>query len=384
MRFIRFILRNIFRSKKRSLLTFLNIAISLFLFCALDCILSTLKNFIHESEQSLVLVVRDKHSTFMNGGVPLAYVDEIRKVPGVLDLSTNLFVIVQPKKEGEEPIFTISIVPQGIDWMRKDFREIPQDERDAFKKTERTVALVGKQVMDRYGWKVGQMVTVDAANVNARMEVKIVGEVPSGIAADNILLHFDYLSEVLGQPGIAHSITLKIASRDMIPRISSAIDKMFENRPVQTETLTEKAAFSDFMSSFGPIEWIIRIISFLVIISSVSITANAIAMSMRERSREVAVLKSLGFTRRLVLSLILSESVTLASLGGTLGSFGAYFFFAFYGVSLRLGPFSYFVVNPATLAVGIAIAMMIGLLSGLVPAFHAAQLSISNTLRRVG
>ncbi|MBI1871014.1 MAG: FtsX-like permease family protein [Chlamydiae bacterium] len=384
MRFIPLIIRNIFRSKRRSFLTLLNIGVSLFLFCALDCVLSTLRRFMTETEKNLVVITRDRHATFMNGGVPLSYIGEIRKIPEVLDLSTNLFVIIRPKKEGEEPIFTISITPQGIDWMRKDFKDIPEVEREAFKKGDRTVALVGKQVMDRYGWKVGHIVTLDAANANARLEVKIVGVVPSGIAADNILLHYDYLNEVLGRPDVAHSVAIRIPSLDVIAHLSSQIDKMFENRPVQTETLTEKAAFSDFMSSFSPIEWIIRTISFLVIVSSVSITANAIAMSMRERSREVAVLKSLGFTRQLILSLLLSESTLLSFVGGALGSFGAYFFFKFYGVSLRLGPFSYFVVDPETLAIGLIISIAIGFSSGLVPALHAARLSITNTLRRVG
>ena len=185
--------------------------------------------------------------------------------------------------------------------------------------------------------------------------------------------------------GHAGTFDVLADSADDVPKVATAIDDMFHNSPEPTKTETEKAFQLDFINSIGNVKAFILSISFAVVFATLLVSATTMAMSIRERTREVAVLKTLGFTRQSILRLYIGEGVIVALTGGVLGCLLAMVLVSGMahapGMSLFLGGMR---VTPPTLLVAIVVAGMVGLLSAILPAYHAAKLDIVEGLRYIG
>lgn len=381
MKYFKLVWKNMWRSKRRTLLTLFSIAASMFLFCALWSIIINMKDLFSTSHRSLLIISRDKHSTFFNGGVPLYYAEQIRKMPHVTAITTQHFILVKGLRDGDEPLFCIAYSPEAVDWIRPELLDTPKAQREKYQ-SARNMVLVGKQVADRYNWKIGQTITLEGVSHAVNPVAEIAGIIPYGLLADNVVFRFDYLNEAFGDPGVVRSVGIRVDSVQNVPLVCAMVDENYRNSPVQTETRSEKEFFADFLSSFGPIQAIIQGITLLVLFVTISVTGNAIAMSLRERTREIAIMKSLGFRRGSLVALILCESFLVSLMGGILGSYIPYLLFSTAGIEFRLGPASMFTMNVRTLFLGILVAVTVGLVSGLFPAWRTTRLPIAETIRK--
>lgn len=381
MKYFRLIWKNLWRSRRRTLLTLFSVTASIFLFCALWSVIASMHQLFSHTTKSVLVISRDKHSTFFNGGIPLYYADKILRMPHVIEVSTQQFILVKGLRDGDEPIFCIAYSTPAVDWIRPELIDTPKEQREKFQ-SARNQVLVGKQVADRYGWKIGQTITLEGVSAPINPVAEIAGIIPYGLLADNVVFRFDYLNEAFGDPGVVRSVGIRVDQAQNVPLVCSMIDEEFRNAPVQTETRSEKEFFADFLSSFGPLEMIIKGIVILVLFVTISVTGNSIAMSMRERTHEIAILKSIGFKRSTILILILCESFLISLMGGVLGSVLPYILFSTAGIEFRLGPASMFTMNVWTLFTGIGVALAVGVVSGIVPAWHVARLPIAATLRK--
>jgi putative ABC transport system permease protein len=178
---------------------------------------------------------------------------------------------------------------------------------------------------------------------------------------------------------------LKAASAAEVPVIAERVDAMFKNSDAETKTETERAFQLGFVAMLGNIKTLISSISSVVVFTILLVTANTMAMSIRERAREIAILKTLGFTRRRLLGLLVAESAGIALAGGLLGTLGARLFYSLVDVWKHTqGFFPIFVVEPETIAIGLLLSVLIGVTSAAVPAYRVSRQTIAHALRRTG
>jgi putative ABC transport system permease protein len=195
-------------------------------------------------------------------------------------------------------------------------------------------------------------------------------------------MHREYLDEAIGRPGVVSLIWAQVESVRTLPEVAARIDAEFANTPEPTRTMSQKQLFTTFLGMLGDIRAIVGGLSLLVLVAVLFVTANAIALSVRERSGEVAILKALGFSAADVLVAILVESALVAALGGTFGCAVAFGLFRAHSFSIGFGPLSGFQIDPATAALGLAAAVVVGTLAALAPAAAAARRSVTVGLRR--
>jgi putative ABC transport system permease protein len=260
--------------------------------------------------------------------------------------------------------------------------EIPEEQWKAFAE-ERTAAIAGKKLADKFGWKLGDSIHILGDVYPADLDLKLRGVFRSP-EENQIFFHRKYLGELMAPWGWGTSIGtywMKVASAEDIPRVIAAVDRMFENSMAPTKTETEKAFQMEFVSMMGNIQALFRNTGLAVTFAILMVAANTMAMSYRERTSEVAVMKTLGFRGGHILALVLGEAVIIALAGGVLGAGGAFLLYRLYNPFEMIFPVFY--VTPPTLAVGVAVALAVGLLSGGFPAVQASRLSIVDGLRKV-
>jgi putative ABC transport system permease protein len=261
---------------------------------------------------------------------------------------------------------------------------IPEDQKQAFLH-ERTAALVGRRLLDVFGWRLGQDVTLQGTIFPGPWTFTIRAVyTPSNrtIGDDALMFHYDYLDERLNRQMQPGWYVLRIADPALAPQIAKKIDDEFRNSSSATKTGTEQAFQAGFVTMWGNVKFLMNSIGMAVVFAILLVTANAMMMSARERTSEVAVLKTIGFTDRTLFGLVMVEAGVIASAGALLGLGGAKLL---YGA----GSFSFggflpgFEVTSATLAVGVALSLLLTVASGVVPAMRAARLPVVQALRKV-
>jgi putative ABC transport system permease protein len=206
-------------------------------------------------------------------------------------------------------------------------------------KQERSAALVGRKLMEQYGWKVGDRVTLKGTYypVNLEFIIRATYTAPDPSEERAFFFHWDYFDEALGRPGQVGTFLVKVDRPEDVPRVMDAVDRTFHNTDAETKTETEQAFNLSFVSMLGNIKLLINAISLAVIFTVLLVAANTMAMSIRERTAEVAVLKTVGFRRHTILALLVGESVLIALLGGILGTVGASTTYMFIGATSNRG-----------------------------------------------
>jgi putative ABC transport system permease protein len=270
-----------------------------------------------------------------------------------------------------------------------DEYHIAPDQLEAWRKNRRG-CVVDCRMAERRGWKIGEQIPLQGGIYPFNLELEMVGTFETPQPIDSLWFHWEYLDEGLKrehagqQSGNAGIIFAKAQSASVIPSLSQAIDDRFASSDNPTRTQTEAAFAQMFADMMGNIQAYIRNIGLAVMFSLTLVSANAMAMAMRERTTEVAVLKAIGFPKGRVLNMILGESCLIAAIGGLLGlAVGGAFLQVLHQTMPQFMPLSLLdMVGPWMLWI-IAIAIGIGLVSGIVPAVRAAQLSVIDGLRRV-
>jgi putative ABC transport system permease protein len=378
-----FIVRNTFRNKRRSVLTLISISFSLLL---LTLMISIWRSFYVDQvapEAARRLIIRDRVSLAFF--LPAYYRDKIRSIPGVTAVAPLTWFGGRYIDDRPEHFFAqLATDPDEYLKVASD-KIVPPDQLQAWQQ-DRAGALVDVTLAKKYGWKLGDRITLQGTIFEVNPELTIRAIYQRDPPQNALYFNAKYLEEAVPWfKGQAGWYSTQIGSSGDVARVSGEIDDMFRNSPLQTKTESEKAFQLGFVASLGNVKAFILGICGAVVFTIMLVSANTMAMSVRSRTREVALLKTLGFTRQRVLSIFVSESVALALAGGLLGILVAIPViwwltrsFIALGVPLAMK------VNLQTAGLSLLVALTLGIASGYLPAFNASRMNIVDGLRHIG
>jgi putative ABC transport system permease protein len=382
MTLTRFVTKNAFRNKRRSILTVLSIAFSLLL---LTLMMTIWRGFYldkgsAESEQRLVV----RHRVSLTFDLPGFYRDKIRAIPGVVSVVPMSWFGGTYKDQKPENFF--ARFGTDPDEFFKVYRDIsmPEDEFKAWQR-DRQGVIVDDFLANKYGWKLGDRIFIQGDIYPVDLELNIRGIFHSNPDNKSVYFNTKYVEEAVASfKGQAGTFTVLADSPSGVSKIAGTIDDMFRNSPQPTKAESEKAFGLEFVAMMGNVKAFILSICSAVVFATLLVSANTMAMSIRERTREVAVLKTLGFTRRSVLGLFMSEAVALSLVGGLIGA-GLGWLLVF-GLTHSPQFISFF---PLKVTAGIGLLALlasgiVGLLSSALPSYHASQVNIVDGLRHIG
>ncbi|HWT80593.1 MAG TPA: FtsX-like permease family protein [Candidatus Methylomirabilis sp.] len=379
MKFRHLILANLLRKKTRTGLTTGSFAAALFLFGILAVVRGAFHQGVEVAGADRVVVV-NKVSIIQP--LPLSYRDRMLRIPGVTQVTfANWFGGVYQDERNFFPQFAID--REGYRQMFPEFA-IPDDQWRAFL-ADREGCIVGEGVAKRFNWKLGDRIPIKGTIFPGTWEFNIRGIYHGTRTQDDTTqfwFRWDYLDErTTYRKGYVGWYTVRIANPDDAIRVVRAIDEEFANSPWETKTDTEKAFAASWVKQMGNIEFLILTIGSVVFFTLLLVTGNTMAITVRERVRELAVLKAVGYSDHFVLLLVMVETIIIAAVGGGIGLGLAKLF------TLRGDPTSgllpFFYLPPEAILVGSALALAVGLLSGILPALSAMRLRVVEAMRRV-
>ncbi len=378
--------KNSLRNRRRSALTISSIAVSLCLLGVLIAMYNALFLSKESPGQALRLVVR--HRVSLAQAIPVSYEEKVRHVPGVVQVSAwNWFGGTYKDNRDSKNFFArMGVEPTAFLKIRTEMA-MPDSQRHAFV-TDKTGCVIAEDLADKLRLKLGDRVTLVGDIYPITFELKVVGIFDDPDAHDTLFFNVDYLRDALpiGRRSMNSTVAVLADSPDDVPRIAKAVDDMFANASPPTKTESEAQFALSFVSFLGNIKVFLLSISAAVIFTILLVSGNTMAMSVRERIKEVGVLKTLGFTNNTILGIIVGEAVSIALIAGLigllfaelitklLGSVAGSFASQLYGLSM----------TPLTAAFSLGLAVFLGLVSSFFPAFKAARTNILDSLRYSG
>jgi putative ABC transport system permease protein len=380
--------RNLSRNWLRTFLTVLGAAVALIAFIMLRTVLTSWDVGAEYASQDR-LGTRHKVSFVMQ--LPKRYIDDIRGVTGVEHATwANWFGGKDPLHKNEF-FATLAVDPQTyLDVV--DEMIIPEDQKKQWL-SDRRGALVGATLAKKLGWKVGDRVLLEGSIYPGDWEFTVSGIYTASrrsLDQSQFLFHWDYLNDSLPadrQDQIGWVMT-RIQDPSRSSDISASIDRLFDERDNQTVTMSERNMQVSFMAMFGAILTALDIVSIIILVIMLMILGNTIAMGVRERTREYAVLRAIGFQPWHVRMFVLGEAAVLGIGAGLLGVGIAYpFVNGFVGRAIEENMsawFPYFRVEPKTAALAMVIALLLATFAALIPSIQAGRISVTDALRRVG
>lgn len=378
MKYLHLIVKNLFRKKFRTFLTIGSFVVALFLFG----LLSTIEKSFNQVEVAGAnrLVIRNKVSLIQP--LPFSYRDRIRQIDGVEEVTyfTWFGGIYQDRKNffpnfALDPETAFIVYPEYI---------IPGEQLEAFNR-DRQGCIVGRSLAKKFGWKIGDRIPLEGVIWTGTWEfnVRAIYDVSSeDLGTSELWFHYDYLEE--NRPFLKGTVgwyVVKIFDPARAAEVAEAIDDRFANSPWETKAETERAFLAGWAAQMGNIKLLILSIGGVVFFTLLLVTGNTMAISIRERTGEFAVMKTVGFTDTGVLSLIITESMTVAAIGGAIGLLLAK------GFTLSGDPtggmLPIFYLATSEMVSGLLLALAVGLVAGFVPGYGAMRLKIVDALRRI-
>lgn len=382
MKSIKYMLRNITRNKLRSFLTILSMGFSLALMTVLYGYLA-MQNQMGSQKSDRIVVMSSQG--FM-AALPIASVERVRSMPSIA--AAVPYSWFGGKYKDQQMAFSqFGTDPKYVFDVWTDYKIDPDQLREF--QRDRQACVADRRLAERMGWQLGERIPLQGEIYQFDLDLKLVGLFDSPMTTDSIMFNLKYLDEGLqaaksAAAGNAGSIFAKVADPKASASASKAIDTYFENSDNPTKTQTEAAFIQVFADMVGNVKAFIFYIGLAVVFSLTLVAATAMAMSMRERTTEIAVLKAIGFSNSRVLWLVLGESCMIAMVGGLLGiGIGCMCLQALHSLSEQFFPFSVLDLAGRWLVMLLATAAGIGFFSGIVPAVNASKLSVVNGLRRV-
>jgi len=380
MKYLKLIRANLFRNKRRTVLTMCSVAAALFLFVTLRSVLTTLDDA-KEVGSETRMVTRSAISIVF--ALPEAYYQWLQTVPGVDNVTwASWFGGVY--RDPKDFFATFAVDAETYLPMYPEIN-VPAQQREAFL-AERTAAIVGSGLMERFGWSLNQTISLRSSIYSPSEEwpftIRAVYEPTNPSFGDeNFFFHYDYLYEKsqYAQPGW---YIMLLSDPAAAASVAETIDEHYKNSRAATRTETERAFQTGFITMYGNIGFLLNAIGMAVFFAILFVAANTMMMSARERVNEQAVLKTLGFSDGLLFALVMTEAAVITVVGGVLGVATAKLLFGLTGFQ-GAGFLPGFEIKWSTAVVGLVIAVFLGLISGFVPAWQALRLPISQTLRRV-
>ena len=386
MEIVKLIIRNSFRHKLRSVLTILGIAIAVIAFGLLRTVVTAWYAGVESSSVDR-LITRDAVSFIFP--LPYSYMDKISQLPGVDDVSyANWFGGTYIDKNNFFSRLAVDadnyfdVYPEFV---------LSKKELDDFKK-ERNSCVIGKDIANQYHLKIGDVMSLDGDIFPGRWDFVIRGIYQpkyKSTDATQMLFHWDYLNERMKQeaPGRANQIgwfVIKIKNSDDASIVSDKVDALFKNSSAETKTETERAFQQGFIASSSAIITSMNVMSFVIVGIILLVLANTMIMSARERTKEYAVFKALGFNGGHLTGLIMGESLFISILGGGLGLLLVFPIVAFFETNIPKGFFPIFQIEPITLILAVSAIIIIGIAAAIFPLQRALTTKIVEGFRFVG
>jgi len=332
----RLIGKNAARNPRRTALTILSITVSIFLISSLQAILTRLEAVGRGSDTSNLRMIVHR-STSLTQPLPIKYHQSIAAIPGVKYV-LGLTWFGGQYKDPSNFFANFAAETENFERMYDEF-QIPPDQLAAWK-SQRSAALVGRKLLEQYGWKLGDRITLTGTIYPTDLELTVRAAFTDQADESqerSLYFHWEYLDEALGRPGQIGSFAVKVESAGDVPKVMGAIDRAFQNTDAETKTETEKAFSLGFVSMLGNVKALLNTISLAVVFTILLVAGNTMAMSIRERTGEVGVLKTLGFGSNAILLLLVGESLSIALAGGLLGAVGAKTTYAFIHITSTKG-----------------------------------------------
>jgi len=376
------------RNRRRSVLTVASIAVSL---CLLTVLMAMYHALFYGGEQTPAQALRlITHSRVgLATAMPYSFLGKIRQVPGVKDAMLWQWFGGSYKDARDQKNFfaRFAVEPDRLFNIYPEL-EMPADQKATFEHL-RTASIASDTIANKFGWKVGDKITIVGDIFPVTLEFTLAGIYHSSTSVEAFFFNKDYMRESLPVTSpmrdIASSFEVQAETAADVPRVQKAIDQMFDNSPQPTKTESERAFQLSFVAFLGNLKLFLMAICGAVTFTILLVSANTISMSVRERVREVGVLKTLGFTPSAILGLLMGESAVIALIGGILGMCGA----ALLCSAVRHAPTGMIalrtlVISPTIALMTVLIALTIGIVSSLVPATSASRTSILDSLRYSG
>lgn len=380
MKYLHLIVANLFRKKIRTTLTLGSFAVALFLFGLLAIVRGAFNQGLDVAGSNRLIVI---NKVSLIQPLPVAYQERLERIPGIKLVTHNNWFggIYQDPKNFfaqlaiDDDTFH-SIYPEFV---------IPDDQWKAYKE-DREGAIVGVKLAQRFGWKVGDRIPIKGTIFPGTWEFNLRAIYTGKRPADDTTqfwFHYKYLEERENTywHGLVGWYVVKVDSADNSVRIAKAIDTTFANSPWETKTDTEQAFAASFAKQMGNISFLIMSIGAVVFFTLLLVAGNTMAIAVRERIRELAVLKAVGFSDIFVLVLVVFESLLVAAIGGAVGLTLAKL------LTLRGDPtgglLPFFYLPTQAMAVGAVLALAVGLAAGIWPAYSAGRLKVVDALRSV-
>jgi putative ABC transport system permease protein len=357
----------------------LSVALAMFLFASLRTVVTTLqKTGEFGGANRLVSMSASGFMVFL----PVSYANRLQAIPGVEKVTwANWFG--GRYGDGKRFFASFAIDPESYLAMYPEMT-VPADQKEAFLR-DRSGALIGARLLDVFGWKVGQNVTLIGTGYPGDWTFTIRGvytPTDPAISDDALMFHWDLLDERGGRRGDAGWYTLQIDNPANAATVAKAVDDMFRSSSAPTKTGTEQAFNASFATMWGNVSLLMNTIGMAVVFAILLVTANAMMMAARERTSEIAVLKTIGFTDGRLFALTMLEAGLITVTGAALGLGAAKVLYKASNFN-AMGFLPGFDVTPRTLVLGGAIALVLMLASGIVPAIRAARLPVVQALRTV-
>lgn len=373
-----FVLRNAIRNKRRLLLTMLSVAVSIFLFVELLAILRALTNPEQSDDSAQRLISR--HRVSLGNALPYRYYERIKRAPGVEAATPfSWFGGVYKDEKFSFPQFAID--PTTIFKILTESR-VPPEQLKAFQ-AEKNACVVGKATMERFKWKLGEKVNLKGTFWGCDPELVVRGVYEGGVDESNLFFRHDYFDELMGRIGITGTYWIRLTPDADAATVIEKIDAMFRNSNAETKTETERAFMLDFVSMQGNIKTLIGSIASVIVFTMVLVTASTMSMSIRERAREIAILKAIGFNAPRLFGLVVSESVALAMIGGVVGCSGALWLAQVNLSGATNGAIPRLIVPTETLLSGLMLAFALGVAACIIPAITTIRATIVAGLRQL-
>jgi len=373
-----FIIKNALRNKRRALLSVSSVAASLFLLVMLQVALRELTQPPESSGAELRVAVRNKIS--LTNPLPARQRPIIEKIPGVVGVTPFTWFGGKYKGEQGMSFAQFAIDPKALGTVFTDAKMDAAGYKNFLEQKDSCV--IGRLTAEKYGLKPGDRFVLDSTVYPGSLSFRIAG-IYSGTPDDrNMLFRQDYLDDSLGTPGQVGMWWLKVKSAADMPRVTAAVNKAFENTAAEVRAESERAFQLGFISMLGNIKTLVASISTVVVFTLVLVSASTMSMAIRERFRELAILKALGFRRRELFAFILAESFGLAAAGAAIGIGSAYCLFNFGDISkMTNGIFLTFEVTPRIVGLSALVAALLGIISAIAPAISVARMSVVNGLK---
>ena len=376
MKFAKLVFKNILRNKRRTLLTVSSLVVSLFLIITLSTILT---EFDRGTTEANPLRLVSRHSVSLGFLLPVAHLEKIKTVPGVK--SAMVFSWFGGIYKDERNFFANFAVDATK--LREILTELKMSDAEwqAFI-NDRQGAVVGQKLVTLYGFTPGQRITLKSPIYNQSVEF-IVRGICTGGDEKTMFFHNEYLNELLPAWARDQASTFSILanSADDVPRVSQTIDSMFVNSDAPTKTETEREFALSFQTMMGGMKQFMYGIMAAITFSVLLVMGNTMAMTVRERTKEVGTLKAIGFKRGTITALFLAEALLVAMIGAAIGIGGAVLLYSTVDFGLIMPFFASFVPTKETLIGAFVLAILVGLISVVYSAYRVSGLTIAEALR---